>query len=163
MYVLDILQEMLSELKIYIPAAQGKVHTGQKGLSHWYMDGNSSRKSGWDYSGRWVCLKQQNNLKRASGALHYFWGREEQPEIICNMQVKKVFLQSREWLGRLGGSLVKCLTLVFSSGHDLTVWRSSPTLGSGLSVELAWDSHPLASLSLSLPLPWALSLSLSLK
>ena len=33
--------------------------------------------------------------------------------------------------------LVKCPTLDFSSGHDLTVVRSSPTLGSALSMEPA--------------------------
>ena len=54
------------------------------------------------------------------------------------------------WLSRLS------IWLYFSSGHDLTVMRSSPTLGSVLSVEPAWDSlslplctSPLYSLSLS--------------
>ena len=56
--------------------------------------------------------------------------------------------------------LVKRLTLGFSSGHDLRVVRSSPTLGSVLSEVSAWDSLPLP---LPLPLPPVLSLCLSLK
>ena len=60
--------------------------------------------------------------------------------------------------------LVEHLTLDFGSGHYLRVVRSSPELGSVLSVEPAWDS---LSLSLSLPLPttymFSLSLSLSQK
>ena len=45
--------------------------------------------------------------------------------------------------------LVKHLALGFSSGHDLTVMRSSPVSGS--SMESVWDSLPL-SLCLSLSL-----------
>ena len=41
--------------------------------------------------------------------------------------------------GHLDGS-VKCPTLNFSSGHDLRVLELSPTLGSMLGVEPAWDS-----------------------
>ena len=52
--------------------------------------------------------------------------------------------------GRLGGSVVERLTLDFGSGPDLPIVRLSPTLGSALSVELAWDSS--VSLSLSAPL-----------
>ena len=48
---------------------------------------------------------------------------------------------------------IKHPTLDFSSGHDLTVVRLSPTLSSTLSMESAWDS-------LSLFLPLLLSLSL---
>ena len=40
------------------------------------------------------------------------------------------------WVGQLS----KHLTLDFCSGHYLKVLRSSPVLGSALSVELAWDS-----------------------
>ena len=46
---------------------------------------------------------------------------------------------------------VKCLTLDFGSGHDLTIVGLSPALGSALSMEPAWNSLSL-SLSLSLPL-----------
>jgi len=35
---------------------------------------------------------------------------------------------------------VKHLTLDFSPGHDFRVMRSSPVLGSMLSIEPAWDS-----------------------
>ena len=64
---------------------------------------------------------------------------------------------------------VKHLTLDFSSGHDLTVVRSSLLLGFTLDIEPAWNL--LKVLSLPLPLPrWlaislflSLSLSLSLK
>ena len=53
---------------------------------------------------------------------------------------------------------VKRPALDFSSGHDLRVLRSSPTTGSALLMEPAYDS-----LSLSLrPYPDSLSLSLSL-
>ena len=38
--------------------------------------------------------------------------------------------------------------LDFSSGHDLRVLESSPTLGSALSMEPAWDSLPPSPLSL---------------
>jgi len=55
----------------------------------------------------------------------------------------------------LGAQSIEPLTLGFGSGHDLRVVRSSPTLGSTLSTELASDS-----LSLLLPLPLPL-LSLS--
>ena len=41
--------------------------------------------------------------------------------------------------------LVKCPTPNFSSGHDLTVVRSSPALGSTLSMEAAYDSLSLSS------------------
>ena len=45
---------------------------------------------------------------------------------------------------------VKCPILDFSSGHDLTIVRSSPMLGSLLSRESAWDSlSPSAPLLLS--------------
>ena len=60
--------------------------------------------------------------------------------------------------------LVKHPTLDFGRGHDLTVMRSSPTLGSMLGMELLW----ILSLSLLLPLPCshvlflALALALSL-
>ena len=37
---------------------------------------------------------------------------------------------------------VECPALDFSSGHDLRVEESSPTLGSALSMEPAWDSLP---------------------
>ena len=40
---------------------------------------------------------------------------------------------------------VKCPTPNFSSGHDLTVVRSSPALGSTLSMEAAYDSLSLSS------------------
>lgn len=40
---------------------------------HCHRDGNSSHKSGWDYSARGVHPKQRNHLK---GALHYFSTRE---------------------------------------------------------------------------------------
>ena len=53
----------------------------------------------------------------------------------------------------LDGS-VQQLTLDFGSGHDSRVMRSSPTLGSMLSTEPAWDSLPLP---LPLSLPHALS------
>ena len=53
---------------------------------------------------------------------------------------------------------VKHLTLDLSSGHDLRVVRSSPGLGSVLSMEPAYDSLPL-----SAPLPLMHALSLSLK
>ena len=39
--------------------------------------------------------------------------------------------------------LVEHLTLDLGWGHDLTVVRSSPELGSVLSVELVYDSLPL--------------------
>ena len=55
--------------------------------------------------------------------------------------------------------LVKCATLDFSSGHDLTFGEFKPRVGlCSDSVEPAWDS---VSLSLSLPLPCLLSISLS--
>ena len=38
---------------------------------------------------------------------------------------------------------VKCPTLDFGSGHDLGIWGSSPTFGSGFSEGSAWDSLPL--------------------
>ena len=56
--------------------------------------------------------------------------------------------------------LVKHPTLDFSSGHDILVVRSSPTPGSMLSVEPAWDS---LSASLTVSGSQSLSLSLSLK
>ena len=40
----------------------------------------------------------------------------------------------------LVAQLVKGWTFDFGSGHDLTVVRSSPALGSLLSMEPAWDS-----------------------
>ena len=46
--------------------------------------------------------------------------------------------------------MVRCLTLDFSSVHDLTVVRLSPALGSVLSMEPAWASF---SPSLSAPPP----------
>ena len=56
-------------------------------------------------------------------------------------------LQTSEGGGRVGGAQsVERLTLDFSSGRDPRVVGSSPTSGSALSVEPAWDS-------LSLPLP----------
>ena len=64
-------------------------------------------------------------------------------------------------LGRLDSSVVKCPTLDFSSGHDLTVCDFEPHIMLGTdSVEPAWDSFSLSffpSCSLSL----SLSLSLS--
>ena len=42
---------------------------------------------------------------------------------------------------------VDCPTLDFGSGHDPRVVGSSPKLGSGLSVEPAWDSLSLLLLS----------------
>ena len=55
---------------------------------------------------------------------------------------------------------VKCPTLDFDSGHDLSVMRLSPTSGSALSVEPARDSlFP----SLSLPLPCLHTSLLTLK
>ena len=56
--------------------------------------------------------------------------------------------------------LVKSLTLAFSSGHDPSVVGSSPTSGSLLSVEPAWDSFSPSPCS---PPQLMLSLSLSLK
>ena len=50
---------------------------------------------------------------------------------------------------------VECLTLGFSSGHDLRVVRSIPASGSALSRKSAWDSLPA-----SPPLIHVLSLSL---
>ena len=41
---------------------------------------------------------------------------------------------------KLKAQLVKHTTLDFGSGHDLTVMRTSPVLGSVLSWESAWDS-----------------------
>ena len=65
-----------------------------------------------------------------------------------------------ETKGHLGGSLL-CLTLDFSSGHDLTVHEFEPCVRlCADSVEPAWDS---LSLSLSLSAPPLLILSLSLK
>ena len=48
--------------------------------------------------------------------------------------------------------LVKHLTPNFGSGHDLRVVRLSPTLGSVLGMEPAWDSLSPSFLSLSLSL-----------
>ena len=53
---------------------------------------------------------------------------------------------------------VKLPTLNFGSGHDLRVVGSSPTSGSGLSGESAWDS--LSPSPSALPPAHALSLSL---
>ena len=54
--------------------------------------------------------------------------------------------------------LVKCLTLDFGSGHDLTVCGFKPCTGlRGDSAEPAWDSLP----SLSASPPFALSTPLS--
>ena len=60
---------------------------------------------------------------------------------------------------------VECPTLDFCSGHDPSVMGSSPSTGSALSVESAWDSlSPSLPLSLSpsssLPLFFPLPLSL---
>ena len=57
-------------------------------------------------------------------------------------------------------SLVKCLTLDFGSGHDPTVVRSSPVLGSLLA---AWNLSGILSLSLSLPIPHSCVVSLKIK
>ena len=71
--------------------------------------------------------------------------------------------------GRLGGSVVKRLTLDFTSGRDLTVQEIKPWVGSHAdSMEAAWNSlSPSLSLSLSLsslpPSMCARSLSLSPK
>ena len=67
-------------------------------------------------------------------------------------------------MGCLGGSVSKCPTLDFGSGHDLVVHRFEPHVGLHAdSAELVWDS---LSLSLSLPLfafsPLVFSFSLSL-
>ena len=51
--------------------------------------------------------------------------------------------------GHVGTQSVKYPTLNLGSGHDLTVVRQSPWLGSMLGVEPAWDSLTLR-LSLSL-------------
>ena len=59
--------------------------------------------------------------------------------------------------GHLGGQSVEPPTLNFGLGHDLTVVRSSPTSGSVLGTELAWDSLSLP----ALPCLRVLSLSLS--
>ena len=68
--------------------------------------------------------------------------------------------EERKVLGHLGGS-VKCLTLDFSSGHDLTVHEFKPRIVLYTdSADPAWES---LSLPLSPPLPHLLSLSLSLK
>ena len=54
---------------------------------------------------------------------------------------------------------VKCLTLDFGSGHDLTVCEFKPRLGLWADrAEHAWDSLPP---SLSLSLPHALSLKIN--
>ena len=58
---------------------------------------------------------------------------------------------------------VKPSILDFGSGHDLTVVRLSPTSGSMLGGEPAWDSLSLSlslSFSPSLPLPCSHTLSL---
>ena len=61
------------------------------------------------------------------------------------------------WLGgALGWLSLKDPTLDFGSHHDVTVVRLIPTLGSILSVELAWDSLSLP-LSRSLPPAFLLS------
>ena len=65
--------------------------------------------------------------------------------------------QNVSWGTRVA-QLVEQPTLDFTSGHDLTVMRSSPTSGSVLSVEPACDS---LSPSLSAPPPLLLCLSLS--
>ena len=63
---------------------------------------------------------------------------------------------------------VKCPTLDFSSGHDLTVCEFEPHMGLCADrVEPAWNSPSLSAptwltLSLSLSLSFSLSLSLSL-
>ena len=53
---------------------------------------------------------------------------------------------------------VRCRTLDFSSGHDLRIIRSSPSLASALGMEQAWDA--LSSFPTAPHIP---SLSLSLK
>ena len=56
--------------------------------------------------------------------------------------------------------LAKCPTVDFSSGHDLSVVGWSPTLGSELAMEAAWDSLspcPSHSCSSALSLPLLLS------
>ena len=60
-----------------------------------------------------------------------------------------VYIKGSSKQGRLGVQSVKWPTLGFGSGPDLTVVGSSPTSGSALSEEFAWDS---LSLSLSAPL-----------
>lgn len=55
---------------------------------------------------------------------------------------------------------VKCLTLVFCSGHDLRVVRSSPASGSALCV---WIVLKTVNLPLPLALPTSLTLSFSKK
>ena len=73
---------------------------------------------------------------------------------------EQIHLQKEPAQGRLGGSLVKHLTLDFGSGHDLTFsWVQA--LHRALCtdrVEPAWDSF---SLPLPLPLPFPHSHCLS--
>ena len=57
----------------------------------------------------------------------------------CPCQSFDTFLKNADAWGAWVAQLVKCPTLDFSSGHDLTVVRSSPTLGSMLSMGPAWD------------------------
>ena len=83
------------------------------------------------------------------GSYHHVIGTELQSE-----KMKKC------WIGRLG-ELVKCPTLDFGSGHDLTVCGFEPRTGLYAdSAEPAWDSLSHSQL---LPCSHVHTLSLSLQ
>ena len=80
-------------------------------------------------------------------------------EVSQESQFSLVHKEGLSFRGAWAAQSVEHPTLDFSSGHDPRVVGSSPTSGSVLSMEPAWDSP-----SLSLPLPFSLlthTLSLS--
>ena len=80
-------------------------------------------------------------------------------DVLHKKKILNKHLLNRHAWGTRMAQLVELLTLDFSSDHDLKVMRWSPSLGSKLSMESAWDSLPLPPPPL---FPW-LTCALSLK
>ena len=81
-------------------------------------------------------LSEKKHVKPKAVSLHY--------SAITDSSPARIGKSRGTWVVQS----VKCPILNFSSGHDLTVMGSSPTLGSAQGMESAWDS-----LSLLLLLP----------
>ena len=103
---------------------------------------------------RYIILWESEVRQDYKGGFHCLVDHVEWEIWCCTLGWE--YKDGKSW-GTWVAQSVKCLTLDFGSGHDLTVHEIKPCIGLCTdSPEPAWDS-----LSLSLPLPHLCALSLS--